>query len=207
VITIGTNTTTPLALLGFLSRLVFRVGRRAHASAIFRVLFLVGLVYCAIELLSLSLIGNLVLKGPVPISPGTCGMPIQNNLSVVSSSGDTNLGIWEQHATNLLDRAAAQFSECTDHNNAISCPGPAGSTFSWDVVESEPDYCWFGPVHCFNGSRTISQRATLVPSDLGTIRQSSVSLTIEFECSHVDNSGFYIVNRMGSIDEQQFLRL
>jgi len=156
VTTIGTNSGNPVALLGFLSRFVFRVGRRARASTVFRVLFLVGVIYCLIEILSLSLIGNLVLKGPVPISPGTCGQPIQPaNLSALNPY--SNSGIWNQHASNLLDRAASQFSDCTDNNNTISCQGPAGQTFSWDVVESEPDYCWFGSMYCFNGSRTISQ--------------------------------------------------
>jgi hypothetical protein len=62
--------------------------------------------------------------------------------------------------------------------------------FSWDVVESEPGHCWFGPEYCFNDSRTISQRATLVPSDLGTIRNSPLSVTVMAECSHVNNSQF-----------------
>ena len=191
VITIGTNSDNPFALLGFLFHFVFRVGRRARTSTVFRVLFLVGIIYCIIELLSLALVGNLVLKGPVPISSGTCGQPIQPaNLSGLNPQGYLNSGIWDQHALNLLDQAASQFLDCTDNNNTIGCPGPAGQTFSWDVVESEPDYCWFGSRYCYNGSRTISQRATVVPSDLGTVRHSSMSLTMEFECSHVNNSEF-----------------
>ena len=130
------------------------------------------------------------MTGPVPISPGTCGIPVIGDTSNNSQQISDTLGDFVRHRTTLIDRAAAQFDSCRDDGTRITCPGPAGQTFAWDVVESDPDHCWFGPEYCLNNSRTISQRATFVPSDLGTIRQSPLSLTVMLECSHVNNTPF-----------------
>ena len=182
----GSNIDSSFQLLFYLCHYAFTFKRRAFASTLFRILFLTALAYFAVQQVALYFLGHLILYGPVPISLGTCGIPHipDGNLN------STTLGLSLQHRNILLERAATQFVACTDAGNKITCPGPVGQTISWDVVESEPGYCWFGAKHCYNGSRTISQRATLVPSDLGTIRKSPVSLTVMAECSHVNDSEF-----------------
>ena len=44
--------------------------------------------------------------------------------------------------------------------------------------------------NCYNGSRIITQSASIIPSDLGTLRKSRMSITAIAECSHVNNSAF-----------------
>lgn len=198
VITIGTNTADdPLKLVVFLSKFALHVRQRVFTSRVFYVLLLIGLVYFAGQTVIIFFIGGLILTDPVPTSPGTCGWPKYGNATdnldnSTAFQSEIALGMVDDHQAMLFQRAAVQFETCTDAGSTISCPGPAGETFSWKVVESEPGYCWFGPDYCLNlsTSRTITQRATLVPSDLGVIRKSPISLTVSVECSHINNSHF-----------------
>lgn len=191
VVTIGSNIDNSFQLVFYLCRYAFRLKRRAFVSTVFRILFLTALAYFTVQQVVVYFLGHLILIDPVPISPGTCGIP--NITASVGKASPQSVGHTLQLRNNLLERAATQFVACRDTGSKITCPGPADQMFSWDVVESEPGHCWFGPEHCYNGSRTISQRATLVPSDLGTIRKSPLSLTVMAECSHVNNSDFSII--------------
>ena len=184
VVTIGVNTDDPPKLVSYLISFALLFKRRALASTVFKVLILIAFVYFAAQQTMIYFISRLIVNGSVPISRGTCGIPI------ISGNAPEDQGYYFRKAA-LIERAATQFEDCKDVGNNIICPGPAGETFSWEVMEIEPSYCWFGPEYCFNGSRTISQRATLVPSDLGTIRNSPISLTVMAECSHVNNTRFF----------------
>ena len=190
VATIATNVEDPLKLFFYLSRFAFSVKRRALTSTFFRIIFPLSVFYIAIQQASIFFLAHLIITGPVPISPGACGIPIFGNTSNNTLQSSDNLGDFVGHRTTLVDRAAVRFDLCSDDGTRITCPGPAGQTFAWDVVESDPGHCWFGPDHCLNNSRTISQRATFVPSDMGTIRRSPLSLTVMLECSHVNNTPF-----------------
>ena len=197
IITIGTNTADdPLKLVAFLLKFALNVKRRVFASRVFYVLVLIGSIYFAAQTTIMFFLGGLILDDPIPTSPGTCGAPLYGNATYNfdNATGSQNAiaqGFVDGHQISLFDRAAIQFATCTDDGSTISCPSRAGQTFTWVVVESEPGlHCWFGSEYCVNGSRTITQRATIVPSDFGTIRKSPLSLSVSVECSHINNSQF-----------------
>jgi hypothetical protein len=85
-----------------------------------------------------------------------------------------------------------KFSKYIDNGKSVICPSQLpGRTFLLEISGSDPSYCWFGAKNCFNGSRTISQKATIIPSYLGTWRKSPMSFTVIMtECSHVNNTEF-----------------
>jgi len=213
VLTIGTNAADdPLKLIRFLLKFALITPRRVFSSRVFQVLFLIGAIFFGGQTVIMFFLGGLILNDPLPTSPGTCGLPLYGNATdnLVNSTG-APLQIAREfvdvHLTNLLAQAAIQFENCTDSGTAISCPGSVGQTFSWTVVESEPEYCWFGPEYCFNGSHTITQRATVVPSDFGTLRKSPMSVTVSVECSHLNTSQFENKDGWDPDLEQQFRRL
>jgi hypothetical protein len=109
VVTIATNTEDPFKLLTFLSRFALVAKRRAFGSTVFRVLFLIALVYFAIQPMIVFFLGDLIVNGPVPISPGTCGGPNITNTSMSTLLSSEDLGYFLQHRTALVNRAATQF--------------------------------------------------------------------------------------------------
>jgi hypothetical protein len=183
--TIATNAFNPSMLLGSLFQLGFYNGRRALASKVGRILFIIALLLIGIQAALIVTIGRLFSNQPMPISPGTCGIPAAGNFSV-----QADFATYKSHSFIQYEKASSQYSQCVDDGKNVTCPGPAGQTFSWSVMESEPNYCWFGPKFCYNGSRTISQIATITPRDMGTLRNSRMSLTALAECSHVNASSF-----------------
>ena len=58
------------------------------------------------------------------------------------------------------------------------CPGPIGHAFSWEISESLPSNCWFGST-VFYGSKTITRRATLSPSDGDTAKTTACRLQLQ----------------------------
>jgi hypothetical protein len=182
--TIAANNTNPTPVLLSLLNLVYSARRRALASRIYYSVFLLGLVFGILQIVSVIMLRYLFVAGPVPITAGKCGLPSAPE----PSNGDA--ARFESHRLALVERLSTQFSECIDNGDHITCPGTAGQSFSWEIIESEPSYCWFGSQYCFNGSRTITQRATITPSDLGTIRNSPLSFSATAECSHINSSEF-----------------
>lgn len=179
------NSNNPSTLFLSLLQLGFYTGRRSFSSRVIRILSLIALFFLAIQATLVFTISRLISNQPLPISLGTCGFPLASDFS-----DPRNFALYKSHDLAQFQQSAIQYLQCNDTGTTITCPGPADGTFSWTVVESEPDYCWFGPEHCYNGSRTIFQKATIVPSDMGTIRKSRMSLTVMAECSHVSNIGF-----------------
>lgn len=129
-------------------------------------------------------VGRLFLHGAVPLIEGPCGVPYGNITS------DERLATWNSHQVPLWQKAAAQFEQCIDDNDKITCSGPIGNYFSWDVLVGPVSQCWFGTDHCWANSTTIAQGATITSKDFGTLRNSTLSVTYLTECSHVNASAF-----------------
>src|SRR5205814_431521 len=129
-----------------------------------RIMLAIGLLFLILQIALIFSFGQLFSDGPVPISPGVCGYPMYFNAdSVTNGTKNERLGTEISHTASLFERASQQFMQCSDLGGSISCPGPAGQTFSWEISESAPSYCWFGTKNCYNGSRTITQSATIIP--------------------------------------------
>lgn len=137
--------------------------------------------FYTLQIYSIIWPGIILRADPVPYSPGTCGFParVSENISVSQS------WMFSRYQQQVL-----HYEDCTDNGNNIGCQGPIGQTFSWDIFESKPGVCWFGEEFCFEGSTTITQCATITPRDLGTLRDSSMSVIISLECSHLNNTEF-----------------
>lgn len=161
--------------------------RHAYTSTVFQVVAVIAFVSWFIQILLIVLFGRLFLNDPIPYSPGVCGAPISWDNSTDMSAIQGQLA---SHRFSEFEDASIQFLKCTEDANTVTCPVPAGQTFSFQVLESKPDYCWFGSQYCYNGSRSISLQATIRPKDLGTLRNSPMSLTLMTECSHVNNTEF-----------------
>lgn len=188
VSTIAINNESPSGLLMFLFHLVRVQPRHALSSIVFWAVASVALIFWIVQVLMTVTLGYLFLTDPIPYSPGTCGAPI---VSVQNGSKTMPvIGSFNSYRTALFSQASLQYMDCSDDGNTVTCPGPAGQSFSWQVQESYPSYCWFGPGYCYGGSKTISLKATVTPKDLGTLRNSPMSLTIMLECSHVNSTEF-----------------
>lgn len=189
---IAANTQNPLSLLTYLIHLSFVARRRTLNSNVWWTLAVMAVLFLAIQGATVYLLGRLVVSGPVPMSFGICGFPkafsTADHSIGLSSNESQKFGKWDAKQAELYERASSRFLQCHDGGEIFTCPGPSNRNVSWEVFESEPSYCWFGEEHCFNGSRTITQKATINPIDMGTIRRSRVSFTILEECSHVNAS-------------------
>lgn len=146
-----------------------------------------------IEAAAVVTLGWLFIDTPLPMVLGPWGTPARwpdfNGTNYTFQFQDD--AIWIPRQTLLYEQAATRFfQQCNDEGTNIVCPGPIGHAFSWEISESLPSNCWFGSDHCFYGSKTITQRATLSPSDMGILRNNGMSITIAAECSHVNSSGF-----------------
>lgn len=172
------NTQSPSTLLMYLLHLFKRRSYQAAHSKDWLLTFLVGLVFFVSQIVTVIWPGIILRSDPIPYSPGICGYP--------RHEGPTST-TWDFLR---YERALLRYRECVDNGDHVTCPGPAGQAFSWEVFESEPGYCWFGQQYCFNGSTTITERATITPNDMGTLRKSPMSLTIMTECSHLNNTEF-----------------
>ena len=147
--------------------------------------FGIGFGFWCLQVATIITLSFLFLSDPIPNTLGTCGSPRYppNNSTML-------VPFIKSQFTRLFNQASMRYANCVDDGKSVTCPGPIGQTFSWQVVESEPSYCWFGPRYCFEGSRTITQQATLVPRDMGTIRKSQMSMTVMVECSHLNTTEF-----------------
>jgi hypothetical protein len=141
-------------------------------------------------------IGKLTSHGPVPITLGPCGVPntFESNQTASLQPGlsSLNFSIERSHTVPLYEEMANLFSSCQDTGNQVTCQGPLGDSFSWDIYESNSSYCWFGQEYCiqpgYSSAGSIVQCATISPEDLGTTRKSSLSITYISECSHINNT-------------------
>jgi hypothetical protein len=193
---IAINTESPSALLMFLLHHLSVQRRHAYRSIVFQVVALIAFVFWLVQIMLIVLFGRLFLNDPIPYSPGVCGAPIQWDNSTAIQ------GALVSHRFSEFEVASVQFSKCTTNANTVTCPAPAGQTFSFQVLESKPDYCWFGSQYCYNNSRSISLQATITPKDLGTLRNSPMSLSFMTECSHVNNTDF--IRRVKKEDHYEF---
>ena len=142
----------------------------------------------------------LVFDGPVPITTGTCGYP-----NIAINVDDPNeLTLVSSHLVPLYGKAASRFTECDESNDKITCKKPVGANFSWNVAEVASK-CWFGSAHCFNGSRSIFQNATISLVDLGTTRRSPLELTLVSECSHINHSRSGLFARVHDCERPPYL--
>ena len=185
VCVIAINSESPSGLGMFLFHQLIIQGRHALKSRLFQVVAFIAIVFWCIQLALIVLFGNFFLNDPIPYSLGLCGSP-----NTTYNPIEPNMGVMQSHRFSIFQAASMQFENCIEIANIVTCPAPAGQTFSYRVLESAPDYCWFGPEYCYNGSRTISLQTTIRPRDLGTLRHSPMSLTLMTECSHVNNTDF-----------------
>ena len=185
---IAANTEEPTSLLGYLFRFCWTVRRRMLRSRVLYIVFLIGTLFLVAQIVISFMLGRLVLNGPVPYSPGRCGYATQN---LVKGPLEAQLlSSYYFHTALLYEQMASLFSSCVDGGDKITCPGPYGQNFSWEVMESEPGYCWFGETHCYNNSKTLAQKATMVPADMGVVGKTRTTVTVTAECSHVNNTMF-----------------
>ena len=217
--TIATNTSSAAEFIMSLFLLIYTYGRRILRSSIFWLFMCSVLSLAAIQVLATVGVSFVASDGPVPILEGPCGFPIVypnstvtgQNLSSFSSIplsrllSDSSAAL--AHALPLYERAANRFVDCIDGGANITCPGPIdGKTFTWEVFESDPSYCWFGSEHCPNSpkARTILQRATITPESLGTTRQSRLAITYISECSNVDPSNLTTTGSLEGVSYHLF---
>ena len=190
---IASNSSGPSNLLSGLLKLGYKARRVVTSSTIFWVLLTVALFVLMIQATAVVALGWLFIDTPLPMVLGPWGTPARwpdfNGTNYTFEFNDD--AIWIPRQTLLYEQAATRFfQQCNDNGTNIVCPGPIGHAFSWEISESLPSNCWFGSDHCFYGSKTITQRATLSPSDMGILRNNGMSITIAAECSHVNSSGF-----------------
>ena len=178
---LSANANSPSGLLLSLLHLFVRRPGIAARSKDFLLTLAVGMSFYTLQIYSIVWPGIIFRADPVPYSPGTCGFParVSENVSISQS--------WK---FSRYQQQALHYEDCMDHADKIACPGPTGQMFSWDIFESQPGVCWFGEEPCFEGSTTITQWATITPRDLGTLRDSAMSMTVSLECSHLNNTQF-----------------
>ena len=179
---IATNTETPSALIAFLIHLAWRQRKKALMSPVWWTVFgrPIGFGFWCLQVATIITLSFLFLSDPIPNTLGTCGSP------KYPSSNSMLLSFTKPQFSRLFNQASMRYANGVDDGKSVTCPGPIGHKFSWQVVASEPSYCWFGPRFCFEGSRTITQQATVVPRDMGRIRESQMSMTVMMECSHLN---------------------
>ena len=170
---IASNSDGPSGLLSQLLRLGYRARQVVASSTVFWVLFAVGAFVFVIQTTAVFALGWLFVNTPLPIVLGPWGTPARwsnFNASNYSFQFEPN-AIWIPHEALLYETAATRFlQQCVDQGSNIMCAGPIGQPFSWEISESPPSICWFGADHCFYGSKTITQRATISPRDMGVLR-------------------------------------
>ena len=161
------------------------------SSAVFLVLFISAMAVLPMYGVSVFTIGRLVSDSTLPMTLGRCGMPGAPAQTNDPDQQLENTQIDKVSRLRTFQRLESPISDCTDDGGTIiTCLGPTNQSFSWDIIESEPSYCWFGEEYCVNGSRTILQSATITTEDLGTTRKSKLAVTYVSECSHIDTNGF-----------------
>lgn len=180
---LAANFQRPSSLLFSLSNLAYASRLQATRSKVFRVLLVISIFGLAFQATLIYVVGRLFLHTPIPFIEGPCGVP-DGNVTTTEQ-----FAILSSHKVSLWQKAAAQFEQCID-NGRITCFGPIGNNFSWDVNVGPASQCWFGTDHCWANSTTIAQRATITSKDFGTLRDSPLSVTYLSECSHINASAF-----------------
>jgi hypothetical protein len=183
VTVLSANIDSPSGLLMYLLHLGWLRPFQASRSSNWLLGIFIAISFCVAQIVTVVWPGIIIRSDPIPYSPGTCGYPRID-------TGAGNFSLYNAWVFSRYEQESIRYRECVDLGDHVTCPGPAGGTFSWEVIESEPGYCWFGQQYCYNGSTTITQRATITPRDLGTLRKSPMSLTVMTECSHLNNSEF-----------------
>ena len=198
--TLAANSDSPAGLLFSLLKLAFNGGPRALSSTVFRILLSITLLLVTLQGGAIFGIGKLFSDTPVPITLGACGM--WNGSQTLDNSTILNsVALFDEASTRtmrsipLVEKITSSYSECVDNGQNITCRGPTDNVFSWEVIESDQSYCWFGTEHCLQlpNFPTILQRATITPRDLGTTRKSRLAVTYISECSLVNVSDFITV--------------
>lgn len=193
--TLAANSDSSGGLLFSLLKLAYNGGSKALSSPVFRILLSTAFLIIILQGGAVFGIGKLFSDTPVPITLGTCGMWNGSQLLDTSTTLDSGT-LYEEASTRtmrsipLVQKVSSLYSECVDNGKNITCRGPTDNLFSWEVIESDPSYCWFGDENCLHlpNFPTILQRATITPRDLGTTRKSQLAVTYISECSHVDMS-------------------
>ena len=178
---LSANSSSPSGLLLSFIQLFTLRPYLAIRSKDFLLTLFVGVSFYVLQIYSVVWPGIILRGDPIPYSPGICGFPVR---------AAENTSFSQSWMFSRYERQIPRYEYCTDSGNSIFCPGSIGQKFSWDIFESEPGQCWFGEEYCFEGSTTITQRATITPRDLGTLRESAMSLTVSLECSHLNNTPF-----------------
>ena len=195
--TLALNRST-IGLLASLALLCRRIGRPALSSTAFWITTIIAITVLAFQGLAIYGIGNLFSNTAVPLISGQCGYPdwqfnySKYELSAWNDDTIRNLTSGVLSLSAMFERFARLFTSCTDFGMNVTCPGPLdGQNLPWDVFESDPGYCWFGPENCYTSpkAKPIVQRATISVKDMGTTLQNPrIAVTLSTECSHLNTT-------------------
>ena len=179
--TLVVNSGSPANLFFSLLTLGFKSRLKVLSSTVFFVFLFSTALLLPMYGVSIFTIGRIFSNSTFPMTVGICGKQTRPPAS--------NNGVqkWENLKLTKFN-LESHFSQCTDDGKRVTCFGPTGEQYSWDVFE-KASYCWFGKQHCENNSRTILQRATITTENLGTTRKSRLAVTYVSECSHINDRG------------------
>jgi len=143
--TVAINCSSPLDLIIRYFVLIQAYGRRLRIlrSTICWTFLLVASLLLLSQRASIFGIGMLVYDGPVPITTRTCGYP---NIAI-NVDNSSKLTLVSSHLVPLYGKAASRFAdECYQSKDQITCKGPVGANFSWNVAEVPSKCCSDWPI-------------------------------------------------------------